>query len=465
MSDTPTAQDAITAYARQARWTTPASRPSVPGTPVRMSLPERVTARSRCTLTAEEWRTAEAAWSDEADARYRACVQRAPLGPDAPPVRVGVKDTVDVAGFPTRLGLRGHRHHARLSTPAISALPPELASVTAKVVTTELNIGVGSECVNPYVPHIDPGGSSTGTAVSVAAGICDLALGTDVLGSVRWPAGQCGTVGLRMTHRSSLLEGVFPLSPPMDALGWAARSAADLAYLWPLLGLDRLGAQRPPGEGPYRIGVVANTEGPEGTCGPVMRGALETACGHLEASGHLLDAVRVDDLWALRGPAWELCARQAWDAYQVWRPWVPADLHETTRGALEVGAKVQDDRYAWILERLAHTRATVEGDFDAAGVDAWLLPLDPAAPPDLATAGARVSTIPAPQDPDYDVRVAYTPLASFAGLPALTMPVARDERGAPLCVQLIARRDHEPLLIRLAALLEEAVGPLGLRPS
>lgn len=465
MSDTPTAQDAITAYARQARWTTPASRPSVPGAPVRMSLPERVTARSRGTLTAEEWRTAEAAWSDEADARYRACVQRAPLGPDAPPVRVGVKDTVDVAGFPTRLGLRGHRHHARVSTPAISALPPELASVTAKVVTTELNIGVGSECVNPYVPHIDPGGSSTGTAVSVAAGICDLALGTDVLGSVRWPAGQCGTVGLRMTHRSSLLEGVFPLSPPMDALGWAARSAADLAYLWPLLGLDRLGAQRPPGEGPYRIGVVANTEGPEGTCGPVMRGALETACGHLEASGHLLDAVRVDDLWALRGPAWELCARQAWDAYQVWRPWVPADLHETTRGALEVGAKVQDDRYAWILERLAHTRATVEGDFDAAGVDAWLLPLDPAAPPDLATAGTRVSTIPAPQDPDYDVRVAYTPLASFAGLPALTMPVARDERRAPLCVQLIARRDHEPLLIRLAALLEEVVGPLGLRPS
>ncbi|MCK8437024.1 amidase [Streptomyces sp. D2-8] len=465
MSDTPTAQDAITSYARQARWTTTTSRPPVPGAPVRLSLPERVAARSRGTLTAEEWRTAEAAWSDEADARYRACVQRAPLGPQAPPVRVGVKDTVDVAGLPTRLGLRGHRHHARVSTPAISALPPELAAVTAKVVTTELNIGVGSECVNPYVPHIDPGGSSTGTAVSVAAGICDLALGTDVLGSVRWPAGQCGTVGLRMTHRSSLLEGVFPLSPPMDALGWAARSAADLAYLWPLLGLDRLGAQRPPGEGPYRIGVVANAEGPEGTCGPVMRGALETACGHLEASGHLLDAVRVDDLWALRGPAWELCARQAWDAYQVWRPWVPADLHETTRGALEVGAKVRDDRYAWILERLAHTRATVEGDFDATGVDAWLLPLDPAAPPDLATADARVSTIPAPQDPDYDERVAYTPLASFAGLPALTMPVARDERGAPLCVQLIARRDHEPLLIRLAALLEQAVGPLGLRPS
>lgn len=196
-----------------------------------------------------------------------------------------------------------------------------------------------------------------------------------------------------------------------------------------------------------------------------MRGALETACGHLEAIGQKVGPVRADDLWALRGPAWELCARQAWDAYQVWRPWVPADLHETTRGALEVGAKVSDERYAWIQERLAHTRATVEGDFDAAGVDAWLLPLDPAAPPDLAAADARVSTIPSPEDPDYDLRVAYTPLASFAGLPALTMPVARDERGAPLCVQFIARRDHEPLLMRLAGLLEEAVGPLGFRPS
>ncbi|MFI6376785.1 amidase family protein [Streptomyces sp. NPDC050546] len=464
MSDAPTPQDAITAYAHRAHWNSPPEAPR-PGTPMALPLPERVAARSRGTLTAEEWRTAEADWSDRADARYRATVQRAPLGTDAAPVRVGVKDTVDVAGLPTRLGLRGHRHHARVSTPAIAALPPGLAAVTAKVVTTELNIGVGSECVNPYVPHIDPGGSSTGTAVSVAAGICDLGLGTDVLGSVRWPAGQCATVGLRMTQRVSLLEGVFPLSPPMDALGWVTRSAADLAYLWPLLGLDRLGTQRPAGEGPYRIGVVANAEGPEGACGPAMRGALETACERLEASGQRLGPVRVDDLWALRGPAWELCARQAWDAYQVWRPWVPADLHETTRGALEVGAKVQDDRYAWILERLAHTRATVEAGFDDAGVDAWLLPLDPAAPPDLAAADARVSTIPAPQDPDYDLRVAYTPLASFAGLPALTLPVARDERGAPLCVQLIARRDHEPLLIRLAALLEEAVGPLGFRPS
>ncbi|MFI8830123.1 amidase [Streptomyces afghaniensis] len=464
MSDAPAPQDAITSYARQARWTSEPPAPQ-PGAPMALPLPERVTARARGTLTAEEWRTEEAAWSDLADARYRACVHRAPLDAAAAPVRVGVKDTVDVAGFPTRLGLRGHRHHARVSNPAIAALPSARAAVTAKVVTTELNIGVGSECVNPYVPQIDPGGSSTGTAVSVAANICDIGLGTDVLGSVRWPAGQCGTVGLRMTQRTSLLEGVFPLSPPMDALGWATRSAADLAYLWPLLGLDRLGAQRPAAEGPYRIGVVANVDGPEGTCGPVMRRALETACARLEASGQRLDAVRLDDLWALRGPAWELCARQAWDAYQVWRPWVPTDLHETTRGALEVGAKVQDDRYAWILERLAHTRATVEGDFDAAGVDAWLLPLDPAAPPDLATADARVSTIPAPGDPDYDLRVAYTPLASFAGLPALTMPVARDERGAPLCVQLIARRDHEPLLIRLAALLEEAVGPLGFRPS
>ncbi|MFC9222457.1 amidase [Streptomyces hygroscopicus] len=456
--------DAITAYAEQAGWISAQTVPALPET-LSMPLRRRVALRASGELDPVIWRAQEADWTRWADTRYRACASTAPLGTGAQPIRVGVKDTVDVVGFSTGLGLRSHRHHARTSTPAIGGLPARLAAVTAKVTTTELNIGVGSNCVNPYVPHIDPGGSSTGTAVSVAANICDIALGTDVLGSVRWPAGQCGTVGLRMTHHPSLLTGAFPLSPPMDALGWVTRSAHDLAYLWPLLGLDRLGDQAAPVPAPYRIGVVANIDGPNGTCGPEMRSALETARGQLEAIGHGLTEVRIDDLWALRGPAWELCARQAWDAYQLWQRWMTTELHETTRIALEVGAKVDNERYTWILEQLTRCRRAADAAFTSEGVDIWLLPLDPVVPPDVATANARTSTIPSPRDADYDRRIAYTPIASFAGLPALTMPVARDGRGAPLCVQFVGRRGSEQLLIAVASSLESAIGDLGLQPS
>ncbi|MBZ4322011.1 amidase [Streptomyces huiliensis] len=463
MADFPAPADAVTEYAARAGWPaarTPAPRPETLAMPLRA----RVEALLSGELDAGTWRDEESRWTDHADARYRACVHRAAADAGTPPVRVGVKDTVDVAGFPTGLGLRFHRHHARASTPAVAGLPGRYAAVTAKVATTELNIGVGSGCLNPYAPHIDPGGSSTGTAVSVAAGICDIALGTDVLGSVRWPAGQCGTVGLRTTHDPALLDGVFPLSPPMDALGWVTRTADDLGYLWPLLGLDRLGP-RQPAPGTPRIGVVAEVDGPDGTCGPVMRGALETALAHLESAGHRTAEVRLGELWEMRGPAWELCGRQAWDAYQLWRPWLNTELHETTRTALEVGAKVGDDRYAWILERLHACRRAADALFDSTGTDVWLLPLDPCPPPDVAAAGAKTSTIPSPGDPDYDRRVAYTPVASFTGLPALTLPVARDERGAPLCVQLVGRRHGERTLIGLARRLESAVGDLGFRPS
>ncbi len=460
MTDHPPPAEAVAAYAEQAALTAPEPITALPET-LAMDLKERVEARAAGTLDAETWRTQEAAWTDRADHRYRATAHRAPLGADAPPVRVGVKDTVDVAGLPTRLGLRSYRHHACTSTPAIAALPRRHAAVTVKAVTTELNIGVGSGCLNPYAPRIDPGGSSTGAAVAVAANVCDIALGTDVLGSVRWPAGQCGTVGLRMTHDSALLRGVFPLSPPMDALGWVTRRVADLAYLWPLLGLDQLGEQLPPEHGPCRIGVVADAFGPDGTCGPVMRAAVDTARRLLEADGNPCTDVRIESLWRMRGPAWQLCARQAWDASKLWRTWLTDDLKDTTRAALEVGAKIDDDDYTRILQDLDSCRREVPVTFDATGADLWLLPLDPGPPPDAATAATRTSTIPDPQDADYEQRIAYTPIASFAGLPALTLPVARDERGAPLSVQLIGRPGAERRLIDVAGRLERTVGDLG----
>jgi Asp-tRNA(Asn)/Glu-tRNA(Gln) amidotransferase A subunit family amidase len=429
-----------------------AMQPPVVALPVR----ERLRLIRTGALSSAEWHAEADEWSRAADARYRACVELRPASPGDAPVRLGVKDTVDVAGFATRLGLRRYRHHPQRSAAPLRGLSG--VTVNAKVVTTELNIGLGSGCTNPYFPHIDPAGSSTGSGVAVAAGICDLALGTDVLGSIRWPAGRCGVVGLRVTHDPRLLDGVFPLSPAMDAPGWVARTADDLAVLWSHAGLgDPAPARR------CRVGVIgeALAAGPE----PAILGAMDTARAALAEAGHAVTDVRLGELWRWRGAAWDLCARDAWEGHKAWRERIADDLLDSTRRALETGAQVADRRYAEIDRAMRRLRAALPEPFAGEQVDAWLLPLDPEVPRVRDEVPRAASTIPLPGEPDYDREVGFTPLASFLGLPAITFPVGCDPaRGAPLALQLVGPRHTEATLIQLAADIARGVGDLGFVP-
>jgi len=384
---------------------------------------------------------------------------RQPLpGLCAAAVRLGVKDTIDVAGFATRLGLRRYRHYPAQDAAALRGLGR--TAVLAKLVTTELNIGIGSGCVNPCFPAIDPAGSSTGCGVAVAARICDVALGTDVLGSVRWPSGRCGVVGLRATHNPRLLPGMFPLSPSMDAVGWVARTADDLAVL-----AERgvLPIAAPPVPRRLTIGVVAEVmeSGPE----QQILTALDRTRAALGEAGHRTVTARIGAAWHRRGDAWELCARQAWEGYQRWNAQIADELSESTLAALRSGAQVRPERAAEILDDQRSLRAGTAGLFAGTGVDAWLLPLDPDVPRPSGDRPAASSLI-MPGHPDFDREIGYTPLASYAGLPAVVFPVSRDSAGlAPLAMQLMGPPAGEALLIGLVRQIERLLDDIPGLPT
>ncbi|MDT8915987.1 amidase [Amycolatopsis sp. PS_44_ISF1] len=439
---------ALANYAEGAGIGYPDDHPRLPEL-LELSLAERCDHHDRDEWDDRTWAEQNETWYAVADSRYRAFTTRRTPAAGTPLIRVGVKDTIDVAGLPTSLGLRHYRHHPATSARVLARVEGVESQVVGKVVSTELNIGVGSGCRNPWFPHIDPAGSSTGAGVAVAAGLCDLAIGTDVLGSVRWPAGHCGTVGLRMTHDPGLLPGIFPLSPPMDAVGWVARTAGDLALLWRRLGLSALtgGDELLPVR--YRIGVPIEVR--DGSCHPEMLETLDLVCAALAEDGHETTDLEVGErLWGHRGDAWQLCARQAWDGYQSWRDWITVPLHESTEQALEVGARVSDDRYAEILAAMSACRQENSDRFGGKA-HAWLLPLDPAPPPDLRTCPPVATTIPVPGEAGYDRRIGYTPIASFAGLPAIAVParLSRVNR-APLGVQFVGPPGSEERLIDLA---------------
>ncbi|NHD19427.1 MULTISPECIES: amidase [unclassified Actinopolyspora] len=463
----PPPEHAVTAYAERAGL---GKRDEEPQPPPLLGLPlldrlRRIDTEERYRA---DWSRQCEEWTATADSRYRAIVANQPAHTRTPAVRIGVKDTIDVAGFPTGLGLRHHRHYPAISASAVATIERtgDQAAVTSKVVSTELNIGVGSGCINPCFPHIDPAGSSTGAGVAVAANLCDLGVGTDVLGSVRWPAGHCGTVGLRLTHTPAALNGVFPLSPPMDAIGLVTRTAADLSLLWERLGLHRLVANRESGDvAParhYRVGVVDNVRGDH--CDPEVLDTLEAVCGWLADDGHAVDEVRLEQLWRSRGDAWQLCARQAWDGFQHWRQWITVPLLESTSRALETGARVGDQQYARILQELEACRDAAPTMFTRQ--DVWLLPLDPSPPPETRSHEPAKSTIPAPGEPDYERRVGYTPIASFAGFPAITVPVRSSRvNGAPLSVQIVGPPGGEEQIIDLAHRIQNHADDFEQQPA
>lgn len=148
------------------------------------------------------------------------------------------KDLIDVSGTITGGGnpdWHAQQEPARKSAVVVERLLRAGAALVGKTVTDELAFSLEGENahygtpVNPRCPDRLPGGSSSGSAVAVAAGLADLGLGTDTGGSVRVPASFCGLYGWRPTHGRLPMEGVLPFAPTFDTVGLFARSARLLA--------------------------------------------------------------------------------------------------------------------------------------------------------------------------------------------------------------------------------------------
>lgn len=148
------------------------------------------------------------------------------------------KDLFDVAGVPTG----GGNHDWPTGRPvpeknawAVQTLLDAGATLIGKTITDEVSLGILGENafdgtpVNVRAPGRVPGGSSSGSAAAVAAGICDTALGTDTGGSVRVPSSFCGLYGIRPTHGRLDVAGMLPQAPTSDTTGWFARDAETLA--------------------------------------------------------------------------------------------------------------------------------------------------------------------------------------------------------------------------------------------
>jgi len=383
-------------------------------------------------------------WAREADEYYRAVATPHPTR--QPLIRVGVKDNIDCEGFPTRLGSRRYRHYPQRSAEVLTRIPAE--NITCKTQLTEVTLGIDAGCRNPLFPGGWPGASSTGSGVSVAANICDISIGTDSLGSVRFPAVACGVVSLRSAHDPALLRGVLPMSPSLDAVGWFARTVDDL----------RLAAQRftslrpaaPPGGRRPRLALVTEVLSDD-LCDQRVLRDYESYARRAEASGIEVLEVSLGEVWKVRLASWALCARES---YEMFSPYAELlePLGEDVRNVMRLGQEIPPSAAEELRSRLPSLREDAGTRLARLAADVLVMPVAPFVLPSPEEVAAWPMIFPDVRDPAAEALAGYAPVASILGWPALTVPVRRDAADSPrqAGVQLLAPPGSEFMLMDLA---------------
>ncbi len=345
-------------------------------------------------------------------------------------VPVAVKETIDVAGVPARLGCPGLGHHvASRDATVVARLRAAGAVVVGTTRSHELAWGmVTPRCRNPRDPSRTTGGSSGGSAAAVAAGIVPIALGTDTGGSVRNPAALCGVVGVKLAHGALPLDGVAPLAPSQDCPGVLAGCVADAHAV--LVALGALPA-RPAGAvrgRRLRVGVLSDAWA--GRVEEPVAAAVATGIDGLRRDG--IEVVPVAARSSELAPAVSYVTMLDESAREWWPQVRPGDVTPDVRRALALGTHVTPDDRALV----ARARAAVRGGADAAsdGLDAVVLP---ACAVTAAPAGDGLVACAGRTVPIEAAHAALTAWASCTGRAAVSVPAAVRPGALPVGVQLV----------------------------
>jgi amidase len=360
------------------------------------------------------------------------------------PLTFAVKDMFDVAGIITGGGtpdwLTTHAP-ARETAPAVAACLQAGARLTGIAIADELAFSITGQNfhygtpLNPAAPDCVPGGSSSGSASATAGGLVDFALGTDTAGSIRVPASYCGIFGMRPTHGRLPMQGVMPLSPSFDTVGWFARDAATLQRVGTILLGDETGSGQP-------IRRLLLLEDAFDLAEPAARPALERAVQQLAGSIAPLDRATL----SAEGYAdWLACFNvlrppEIWAAHGDW-------ITQTRpRFGPQIAARLEAARQAAHADTTAAQafRTTIQRQATALlGTEtAFVLPTVPTiAPkrdaPDTATQALRERTF------------RLTCIAPLLGFPAISIPMATVD-GRPIGLSLIAATSADQMLLSAA---------------
>ena len=348
------------------------------------------------------------------------------------------KDLIDVAGSVTGGGnpdWHGQQTPAATSAVVVQRLLKAGAAMVGKTVTDELAFSLEGENehygtpINPRCPDRLPGGSSSGSAVAVAAGLADLGLGTDTGGSVRVPASFCGLYGFRPTHGRVPLEGVMPFAPTFDTVGLFARAPAHL-----LAGSAALLQAPPVQKREMRLLIAADA----------FALAESEVAVPLRRAASRLGSVEEIDVYGGRAAEFleayatlqGLDVMRALGGFLESNPRFGATIAPRFAGVRALDPAVDPQWRAWRREMAARMQALLPSG------TLLLLPTAPGIAPLRFLRDGRAERF-------YQAALTLCSVAGLAGLPVVTLPIATLD-GCPLGLSVIAGPGKDEALLAFA---------------
>jgi aspartyl-tRNA(Asn)/glutamyl-tRNA(Gln) amidotransferase subunit A len=402
----------------------------------------------------------------ELDAELAAGHWRGPLHG----VPVGIKDIVDVAGWPTAAGAEwfaaewaalsqdrtesphpgllagGEREEraVRHDAPVVARLREAGAVIVGKTVTTQFASFDPPVTCNPWHHDRTPGGSSSGSAAAVATGMCLGAIGSQTGGSITRPASYCGVAGCKPTFGLVSCEGIVPLAPNMDHPGPIARTVRDLALLLDVIADDRpnaLGAAATLDAEPLappRLGRLGGMF--DALADDEVRSSFANTLDRLSRAGASVPTVALPASFAeVNARHRTIMAVEAAAWHQDLRARHPDGYLPKIRSLLEEGFRTPAPEYVRCCEHQARLSREMLGCFEHA--DVLVTPATTTPAPDTSSTG----------DPSFNSPWSYT------GLPTVSFPVGLSRDGLPLAIQFVGSPNSEPALFRAAAWCEQVL--------
>ena len=363
------------------------------------------------------------------------------------------KDLFDVAGVPTG----GGNHDWPTGRPlpkknawAVQTLLEAGATLIGKTITDEVSLGILGENafdgtpVNVRAPGRVPGGSSSGSAAAVAAGLCDTALGTDTGGSVRVPASFCGLYGIRPTHGRLDVTGMLPQAPTSDATGWFARDAETFARVSSAL----LGEEIPaalPTKLPNKLIVAVDAFGfADADVAEALQPMVQRLAAIVGNSREEIMAPQGLSVWARAQRS-----LQPVEAYATFKDWLdkgnPRFAFSVAK-ALVMGSMTPQVDQTWAALMRQEVRARLKYLLPAGTI--LCLPTTPFPAP---LRGQPLSVL----DPLRDRITCLCAQGGLAGHPQVNIPGATID-GLPVGLSIVGARGSDVTLVAVAQAMEKA---------